>query len=38
MKCYHTAILGFPNSNSGVEEAEESQIGGKWQQIIRIDG
>jgi hypothetical protein len=32
------AIFGFLNSDSVIEEAGESQIGGKWQQIIRIDG
>ena len=38
IECYHMAIFGFLNSDSVIEEAGESQIGGKWQQIIRIDG
>jgi hypothetical protein len=32
------AIFGFLNSDSVIEQAGEIQIGGKWQQIIKIGG
>jgi hypothetical protein len=33
-----TPKVSILSSDSVIEEAGESQIGGKWQQIIRIDG